>query len=131
MSKVKYSGELADIRSFMDRNKPNIPTGISNELNSRLDKLWKKLTSNENEMDYNSNVNHPSHYKSEDSSIECIDAMEAAFGKSEVSHFCICNAFKYIWRYKSKNGIEDINKAIWYLNKYLELRTIKLKDSND
>ena len=30
--------------------------------------------------------------------------------------FCLCNAFKYLWRYKNKNGAEDIKKARWYLD---------------
>lgn len=65
------------------------------------------------------NVNHPSHY--ETSGIECIVAMEAAQGADAVKDFCICNAFKYIWRHKRKNGAEDIKKAVWYLTKWLEL----------
>jgi hypothetical protein len=63
-------------------------------------------------------VNHPLHY--ETNGIECIDAMEAAQGADAVQDFCICNAFKYIWRHKHKNGAEDIKKAVWYLNKWLE-----------
>lgn len=63
-------------------------------------------------------VNHPSHY--ETNGIECIDAMTAAQGVSAVQDFCICNAFKYIWRHKHKNGAEDIKKAVWYLTKWLE-----------
>ena len=47
--------------------------------------------------------------------------MVSAYGKDTVSDFCICNAFKYIWRYKYKNGIEDLKKAQWYLNKVVEL----------
>lgn len=35
--------------------------------------------------------------------------------------FCLCNAFKYIWRHSRKNGVEDIRKAKWYIDKYLEL----------
>lgn len=66
------------------------------------------------------NVNHPSHYTQ--GGIECIDAMVAAFGKEAVSNFCLCNAFKYIWRAKHKNGEEDIDKALWYLDKYKELK---------
>lgn len=71
----------------------------------------------------NNAVNNPVHYQSmvKDLKIECIDAMRAAFGDEEVSCFCICNAFKYVWRHQSKNGRQDIEKAIWYLNKYLEL----------
>ena len=66
-----------------------------------------------------SNVNHPSHYNQ--GGIECIDAMVSAFGKEAVGNFCICNAFKYVWRAKQKNGEEDLDKAIWYLNKVKEL----------
>ncbi len=64
-------------------------------------------------------INNPPHYAGGD--IECIDAMIASQGITSVKDFCLCNAFKYIWRTKHKNGIEDINKAIWYLNKYKEL----------
>lgn len=64
-------------------------------------------------------VNHPSHYNQ--GGIECWDAMEAAFGKEAVMTFCKLNAFKYVWRADSKNGLEDVNKAINYLNKYKEL----------
>lgn len=35
--------------------------------------------------------------------------------------FCLCNALKYIYRHRRKNGLEDIQKAIWYLNKAVEL----------
>lgn len=64
-------------------------------------------------------VNHPAHYAHGD--IECIDAMYSAFGVDAVAHFCLLNAFKYIWRAEHKNGIEDISKAEWYLNKYKEV----------
>jgi len=42
-------------------------------------------------------------------------------GKQAVMSFCICNAFKYLYRAYRKNGIEDIMKARWYSNKYIEL----------
>lgn len=70
------------------------------------------------------NVDHPSHYNS--GKIECIDAMESAFGIEWVQHFCVCNAFKYIWRFLHKNGAEDVDKACWYLNKYKELEEKKV-----
>ena len=66
--------------------------------------------------EYKDNVNHPSHYESS-CSLECIDVMEAMFGDISVYDFCICNAFKYLWRYKNKNGKEDISKAEWYINR--------------
>lgn len=74
-------------------------------------------------------VNHPNHYAS--GSIECIDAMESAFGKDAVSNFCLLNAFKYIWRSKKKNGAEDIKKAIWYLEKYLSFISFEKEDNTD
>ena len=64
-------------------------------------------------------VNHPSHYTQ--GGIECIDAMVSAFGKEAVATYCRINAFKYIWRSDHKGGKEDIEKAAWYLKKYLEI----------
>lgn len=73
---------------------------------------------NSNEV-INKNVNHPNHYKV--NNYECLDVMIETQGKDAVLNFCLCNAFKYIYRNKNKNGLEDIEKAIWYLNKYVEL----------
>lgn len=62
------------------------------------------------------NVNHPSHYTQ--GGIECIDALEAATtGLEGIEAVCTANAIKYLWRWKYKNGVEDIDKAIWYLQK--------------
>ena len=63
------------------------------------------------------NVNHPAHYESQ-TSLECIDVMEIAFGADAVGNFCLCNAFKYLWRYKHKGGKEDLRKAKWYLDRF-------------
>ena len=62
-------------------------------------------------------VNRPAHYTS--GGIECIDAMQAAFGDEAVKDFCLCNAFKYLWRHRNKNGVEDLKKARWYLNRLI------------
>lgn len=64
-------------------------------------------------------VNSPEHYTS--GSVECIDAMVETQGIEAVIGFCICNAFKYLWRHNLKNGIEDVKKASWYLNKAVQL----------
>lgn len=70
------------------------------------------------------NVNSPSHYNQGD--IECIDAMISAFGIESVKSFCRCNAFKYLWRGgKKDNTIQDLNKAIWYIKKEIELNEDK------
>ena len=65
------------------------------------------------------NVNHPSHYTQ--GGIECIDAIKAAtVGLTGIEAVCTGNAVKYMWRWKFKNGVEDIRKAMWYLEKLLE-----------
>lgn len=65
------------------------------------------------------NVNHPKHY--ETGRFECIEVMEEALGTEAVKGFCLCNAFKYIYRCRNKNGLEDIKKADWYLKKLIEI----------
>lgn len=63
---------------------------------------------------------NPAHYK-ERTSIECIDAMIMTFGAKRTAEYCVQNAYKYVWRYKYKNGLEDLKKAEWYLDKFDEL----------
>ena len=79
-------------------------------------------------------INHPAHYT--ECSLECIDVMLAVFGRRAVTDFCIVNAFKYMWRYEYKNGLEDLQKAERYLamattfqmgNKEQENRIINMK----
>jgi hypothetical protein len=60
-------------------------------------------------------VNHPPHYTNHPSGIECIDVVEWM-------NFCLGNAIKYIWRADLKNGIEDLEKARWYLDREIERR---------
>ena len=60
-------------------------------------------------------VNRPKHYVN--GKVECIDAIEAALGPAEFIGYLRGNVFKYLWRYKLKNGLEDLNKANWYLKK--------------
>ena len=69
-------------------------------------------------------VNHPSHYKN--NKYEAIDIMLDIFGKDKTLAFCELNAFKYLWRANNKGtDIQDKKKAIWYLNKYIELKENK------
>lgn len=64
------------------------------------------------------NVNNPSHYNQ--AGIECIDAILAATGDG-FEFYLQGNIMKYLWRYRYKNGIEDLRKAQWYLNKLIEV----------
>ncbi len=65
-------------------------------------------------------VNHPPHYEG---NIECIDAINEAFGDEGLFHFCLGNAFKYLWRClkKHRTPVEDLKKARWYLNKAIDI----------
>lgn len=74
-------------------------------------------------------VNHPSHY--ETGRFECIDVMVETQGKDAVMGFCLCNAFKYLYRHRRKNGVEDIKKARWYIDKYVELAESEEIDVGD
>lgn len=68
------------------------------------------------------NVNHPQHYTQ--GKVECIDALDAATqGLLGIEAVCTANAIKYLWRWKHKNGIEDLKKAQWYINKLVERST--------
>lgn len=60
-------------------------------------------------------VNHPSHYTSHPSGVECIQIAEH-FG------FNLGNAIKYIWRagLKDNDGIKDLKKAQFYINREIE-----------
>lgn len=55
-------------------------------------------------------VNHPTHYTAHPSGVECITI-------TEHMNFCLGNAVKYIWRADLKNGIEDLEKARWYIER--------------
>lgn len=78
----------------------------------------------------NDNIKNPKHYTQ--GQYECWDAMEDLCGDELVSYFCIGCAFKYIWREELKNSsVEDIKKAIVYLNKHAEIRSIEVENYKD
>jgi hypothetical protein len=61
-------------------------------------------------------VNRPAHYTA--GKVECIDAIESAtIGLQGIEAVCTANAIKYLWRWKFKNGVEDLAKSKWYINK--------------
>lgn len=62
-------------------------------------------------------VNSPPHYNK--SGIECIDAIRAAT-EDGYEYYLQGNIMKYLWRYRYKNGTEDLKKAQWYLDKLIE-----------
>ena len=70
----------------------------------------------------NDNVNNPKHYTSHPSGIECIQITEHC-------SFTVGNAIKYLWRADLKNGVEDLKKAAWYINREIEKREGKSEPS--
>lgn len=68
------------------------------------------------QVDAENQVNHPKHYNSHPSGIECIDVVEHM-------NFNLGNAIKYIWRADEKGkSLEDLEKAKWYLQREIERR---------
>ena len=64
-------------------------------------------------------VNHPQHYKTK-SGLEAIDVIEAfTDGLQGYEAVETGNILKYICRWKKKNGLEDLKKAQWYLNRLI------------
>jgi hypothetical protein len=72
----------------------------------------------------NDPVNHPKHYVSHKSGVECIQI-------TEHMNFCLGNAMKYIWRADLKGGTEDLAKAVWYLQREIERRRAHEDRRND
>ena len=95
-----------------DVKPPRRPLGVSNPTDDMTEYVEKYLEAVKPDP-----VNRPAHYTS--GGIECIDAMQAAFGVEAVKDFCLCNAFKYLWRHRSKNGVEDLKKCRGYLNRLI------------
>lgn len=62
-------------------------------------------------------VNAPSHYTH--GGIETIDYLKAKLSKDQFEGFLLGNVLKYASRFQHKNGIEDLKKARWYLNKLI------------
>ena len=77
-----------------------------------LEKMYQ-TTASKSDM-----VNHPPHYNQR--GIECIDAIEAATDKG-FQYYLQGNIIKYLWRYRYKNGVEDLKKAKWYLDRLIEI----------
>ena len=65
-------------------------------------------------------VHSPPHYNLNEYGIECIDAIRASLGPKGFAAYCKGNVIKYLWRYENKNGLQDLEKAQWYLNKLVE-----------
>lgn len=63
------------------------------------------------------NVNHPAHYTQ--GRFETIEVIEDSLSGDGFEGYCVGNVLKYVTRYRHKNGIEDLKKARWYLDRLI------------
>jgi hypothetical protein len=90
------------------------PTNVEFTLESYFKGLNKITMADDKDM-----VNSPAHYTQGD--IECIDAIAQVVKDLDgMEAMCTGNAIKYLWRWKHKNGVEDLKKAQWYLQRMID-----------
>ena len=65
----------------------------------------------------NAVVNKPAHYRH--GGLECIEAIEGSMSREEFHGYLKGNIEKYVWRYRYKNGVQDLRKARWYLDRLI------------
>lgn len=86
---------------------------------SKLFEVVKEIDSVKRDIDVKvDNVNHPNHYKTP-GGIEVIEYIDSLLGDNTKAYY-IGNIIKYISRYDKKNGLEDLKKAKFYLEKMIE-----------
>ena len=81
-----------------------------------VDTMEKLFNNTENKQE--DNVNHPSHYTF--GKIEVMDYIEDKLSDVECEGYFLGNIIKYVSRFRKKNGIEDLKKAQWYLNRLIK-----------
>ena len=83
-----------------------------------IEKIEEKITLKELQ-EMKNNVEHPAHYTN--GKYECINVIEdVTKDLVGLEAVCTANVIKYMWRWKLKNGVEDLKKARWYLNKLID-----------
>lgn len=107
------NGSCENAKIFAD--KPGVKLDCS-KCKSYIRGYYKLPTNKPTEPKHDA-VSHPSHYTS--GGIECIDCIKAALGENFIG-FLIGNVIKYTYRYKHKNGVEDLKKARWYLDRAIK-----------
>lgn len=70
-------------------------------------------------MSMEDRVNHPSHYMGK---IEVIDYIDDKLSEQQFEGYLLGNVIKYLSRYQKKNGLEDLKKGQWYLNKLIAVK---------
>ena len=117
--KYKY-----DISNYCDSCREIIDYSLANGDLKRMsnyepdENILSKITSGAERTD--DPVNHPNHYQTK-TGLETIEVIEAfTDGLEGIEAVCTANIIKYICRWKKKNGLQDLKKAQWYLNKLIK-----------
>lgn len=98
----------------MDKNYENQLNAMGEYYKKMREKMKEDVLTNR----FADNVNKPAHYQGK---VECIDAIESAVeGLEGIEAVCTANVIKYVYRWKKKNGKEDLLKAKWYLEKLIK-----------
>ena len=129
-SKERIADELSEIAENLreaetvpvvtEQAEPTIKIGLDKLTaiaDSEFEKALEKGTVKLVYEPENDAVSHPAHYTS--GGIECIDCIKAALGQHFIG-FLMGNVIKYSYRYKDKNGAEDLKKARWYLDRAIK-----------
>lgn len=122
-ARINYCGGVERINDFLDA----VEKSYNKEVNSC--ETFKKYIPDDS--DYESKdemVSHPSHYQSKNG-IEVIDVIEAFTEDLEgIEAVCAGNAIKYLCRWSKKNGVQDLEKSIWYIQKLINVLNSKNKE---
>lgn len=122
-ARINYYGGVERINDFLDAveksyNKPKKYAPDDCDISDLYDDY-----ESEDKM-----VSHPSHYQSKNG-IEVIDVIEAFTEDLEgIEAVCAGNAIKYLCRWNKKNGVQDLEKSIWYIQKLINVLNSKNKE---
>lgn len=106
----KTDNVFADSADIKEQYGEQVKNEVSEELRPKVEQFKKLLD--------DTMVNHPPHYTA--GKVECIDALESAtVNLTGIEAVCTANAIKYLWRWKQKNGVEDLRKAQWYISRLI------------
>ena len=116
LSKELSWQEIHDYAIFIKNNNDELFAKINQEQKQQESNNMEKTPNITFAADTTANLKdniNPPHYTSHPSGVECIQI-------TRHMSFNIGNAVKYLWRFEDKNGIEDLEKAIWYIKDEIE-----------
>jgi len=93
---------------------------MQNDNDTGISEIYTPITRHNEEPQWDP-VNTPMHYNKHPSGIECIQI-------TEHMNFCLGNVMKYVWRADLKGGVQDLHKAMWYLQREIDRRNLEVAE---